>query len=663
MENKLTIEQFGATVKQKYPQYANFSDAEIGQKTLEKYPEYSDRIIKPNVTSFDPFAGTKNIINTAGENLASAIQGEGQYAGKGPIERGMAGAATLLHTPVQVASNLIPEQVKTGVANAKILPFGPSLGEIGSGTMKGVQGVFDAAAWLGDKIGNTEIASKMINSVPGVRDFILNNVEPALNIASSAGSIAGDILIEDQVSKLAQLGVSKAQDVVKKVTDKMAENVVDKIERARTVVGAAVSDEPAAIMQRVARLPKSQQIKFENMTGKSVGKYLTERNIFGDEEQIANSLGERFLKYKNMADTELAKLPGTFKPAPLKPMLNELNNYVTSTSAEGVPSPLTGVVSDLTTKYNAGGLTMADINIAKRLFERNVKMSYLKSGMINPDNVVKATNMDSALRAWQFKQAKTLGLKNLAEINAETQGAKFLLDEIGKANAGSAANNAITLTDWIVLSGGDPASITAFLIKKGFSAKAVQSYIAKFLNAGNTPMEFIKAETAPSQVMGLPAGTPGSPSFTTGGPTIKVAPVGANIEGVSKTPVAQSTPSTPISPQSTQILSPKSYGSNIANKEVNVKGATVYGQNFANPIDTPSELINGHFDKMKAFVADPTIGPNVNIKNMLTGLKSDIVQGLGTINATDLAKMIDKISIDKFKTLDAYYKAISKLLK
>lgn len=41
---KLTIEQFGQTIKQKYPAYASYSDAEVGQKMLEKYPQYQDKI-------------------------------------------------------------------------------------------------------------------------------------------------------------------------------------------------------------------------------------------------------------------------------------------------------------------------------------------------------------------------------------------------------------------------------------------------------------------------------------------------------------------------------------------------------------------------------------------------------------------------------------------
>lgn len=43
--DKLTIQEFGSTIKQKYPQYSALSDYEIGQKTLAKYPQYGEKVV------------------------------------------------------------------------------------------------------------------------------------------------------------------------------------------------------------------------------------------------------------------------------------------------------------------------------------------------------------------------------------------------------------------------------------------------------------------------------------------------------------------------------------------------------------------------------------------------------------------------------------------
>lgn len=54
MNDRLTVEQFGAQVKAKYPQYASYSDSEIGQKMLVKYPTYQAKIAQtPAVQTAD----------------------------------------------------------------------------------------------------------------------------------------------------------------------------------------------------------------------------------------------------------------------------------------------------------------------------------------------------------------------------------------------------------------------------------------------------------------------------------------------------------------------------------------------------------------------------------------------------------------------------------
>lgn len=43
-ESKLTLQEFGARVKSKYPAYANMDDIELGRRVLAKYPVYADNV-------------------------------------------------------------------------------------------------------------------------------------------------------------------------------------------------------------------------------------------------------------------------------------------------------------------------------------------------------------------------------------------------------------------------------------------------------------------------------------------------------------------------------------------------------------------------------------------------------------------------------------------
>jgi len=59
----MDLQQFGATVKQKYPQYNNYSDEEIGQKMLDKYPQYKSKVTMP---SSGPLTTISNVLRGVG---------------------------------------------------------------------------------------------------------------------------------------------------------------------------------------------------------------------------------------------------------------------------------------------------------------------------------------------------------------------------------------------------------------------------------------------------------------------------------------------------------------------------------------------------------------------------------------------------------------------
>jgi hypothetical protein len=278
-----------------------------------------------------------------------------------------------------------------------------------------------------------------------------------------AGDVAGDILTVGQ--KASQPLIKGGQEVVESVA------------------------KPENIMQRVARINAGDQTKFQKVSGESVGEFLTKRKIFGSSDKIATQLVEGFQKSKSKADDALSQLQGTFKPTPVKTILKELLEKEVKTSSPGALSPDLGRVRQLSSKFQRDGLDMSEINEVKRLYERNVKLDFLKQNL--PDSVKKANNLDNAIRSWQFKQAEKMGLKNLPQLNKETQAYKMLADALGKKLSASGGNNAITLTDWIVLSGGDPTAIAGFITKKAFSSESLQSRIAQQLSKNQPKLDVV----------------------------------------------------------------------------------------------------------------------------------------------------------------------------
>jgi len=273
-------------------------------------------------------------------------------------------------------------------------------------------------------------------------------------------------------------------------------------------IKGALTPEAPNIMNRVARLTPSDANKFKNLSGgKSHGEYLVETGNFGNPEQIIEKEAIKFTDSLNSVDRELEKLPGVHTSNELSMVLDDL---IAREQRIGVPGEDSAKLVDLYNKNKQGGISMADSNWVKRKYEREVKLGYQREN--NTEGIARATRLDDGLRKWQLETAKKLGLKNLDELNKQTQLSRFIVDKLGKQVSGKVGNEAINLTDWIILSGGDPTAIAAFLSKKLFLSKNAQSAFAELIS--KTP---IKGQVEPKigGSTGLPMKIPGVDYGTT----------------------------------------------------------------------------------------------------------------------------------------------------
>ena len=277
--------------------------------------------------------------------------------------------------------------------------------------------------------------------------------------------------------------------------------------------------DPEAIMNRVARLTPSDAREFKRLAGTSHGEYLRKTGNFGDPDKIIATEWDKFINSKNLVDDEMSKLPGLYKSPEVDNMLSELIEREAKIGIEGAD---TALVVDLAQKNKGNGLNMSEITDLKRLYERTAKMDYLKTN--NTDGIERATRIDKKLRKWRLDQAKILGFNNLAEMDKQTQLSRFIVDKLGKQLAGKTGNDAITITDWIMLSGGDPTAISGFLTKKFFSNKRNQAMFAKLLNKSDDGASMIKPDVGPSKIPMLPEGNPNLPQSQNFNPIIKGGP-------------------------------------------------------------------------------------------------------------------------------------------
>ena len=307
----------------------------------------------------------------------------------------------------------------------------------------------------------------------------------------------------------AETGIDAAKQTLKTLMDKAGngeiKNPLGDVKR--------FAPQSSEIMNRVARLTPSQANKFKDIAGKSHGQYLTDTGNFGTPDEIIKREAVKFTQSIKSVDDTLAKIEGQFKDGSVTDALKELAKKEKLTSSDNVLSPNKKRVDELLAKNEREGLTMTEINEVKRLFERNVKLSFNK--MLSPDSVTLATNIDNAMRKFQFDKASEFGFKNIGEMNKQTQISKNIIDSLGQQLVGKTGLNNLGMGDLILLSGGDPTAVGSFLTKKFFGAKSVQSKIAKIL-ADNPSLKEVTPDFTETPLKRLGAGEKGSPqgSFT-----------------------------------------------------------------------------------------------------------------------------------------------------
>lgn len=227
------------------------------------------------------------------------------------------------------------------------------------------------------------------------------------------------------------------------------------------------------LLQNTNRMTKWEQSKFYQRFNQNVGKWLNDRWLKSWEDIV-----NYFTNSKNKVDEALWAIKWEFTSKELTNVLDDVVDFTIETK-----SPQASRMIALAEKNAKWWLTMSEINEVKRFFEAHNKFNYLTKW--TAVQAEKATNMDTALREWQFKIAEENWFSNLAELNKETAAAKEVLNGVKKWEAWVAWNNPISLTDVIVAfwwGGLSAESMAMYLLKKEWETPAVRSKIVDMLN-------------------------------------------------------------------------------------------------------------------------------------------------------------------------------------
>lgn len=226
------------------------------------------------------------------------------------------------------------------------------------------------------------------------------------------------------------------------------------------------------LLQNMNRMTKWEQSKFVQRFWQNMGKRMNDRGL-----KTAEDLVEYFTRSKTKVDNALSAIQWRFTSKQLNDVLDDAVDFAVETK-----NPQSSRIVELWEKNAEWGLTMSEINEVKRFFESHNKFNYLTKGTAKQAEL--ATNMDSALREWQYSIAEKNWFSNLAELNKETAAAKEILNGVKKREAWVVGNNPISLSDLVVAAGGgiSPESLASMFVKKWLETPAAKSKIVDMLN-------------------------------------------------------------------------------------------------------------------------------------------------------------------------------------
>ncbi len=348
-----------------------------------------------------------------------------------------------------------------------------------------------------DTLASTKPVQNYANMIPegGLTENLMQS-------QADAGSIAGLMLGSKGATTATEGGMNAIKNTASKV----------KLPEIPATDGLA-----ASLQSRATRLTPSVRNEFKAMTGKTPEEFQIEYGATGTPDQVVSKLYEQFTTSRQAVDAALQTAkPVRYQVPAFKDALDALRLKVEKTSTEGAPNPISEEVANLSKIYDSTGLTVAQENSIKRLYEMNVKLDYLKENV--PDNVTLAKNIDSQLRNTVEKHADQLGIKGVKEQNKITQATRYLMDEIGKASNGRAANNILGLTDTILAAQipATPEALALFLGKKALSSETVLGGAAKVLSPKPKPTKVIKSTKPNYPVKDLGTSNPTKPRQTKG---------------------------------------------------------------------------------------------------------------------------------------------------
>lgn len=209
MPDQMTVQQFGATIKQKYPAYASRSDDEVGKAMLAKYPQYASRVKIPSTDSRNAFQRGVDELQNYIEHPEQRGEGQPNVAnrfGGGIVQGGLRPFAHPIETVKSMAGYFAPPHSVAGIFAGPALPLVRQVRDVAKGM------IADPARTTGQLIGGVALGELTGDIFGGVKDLATSALpETAGKFARSAAG-AGPKTVKELVKQTKAINEKGASD-------------------------------------------------------------------------------------------------------------------------------------------------------------------------------------------------------------------------------------------------------------------------------------------------------------------------------------------------------------------------------------------------------------------------------------------------------------------
>jgi len=305
----MTIDEFGRTIKTKYPQYNDLSDADLGQKMLAKYPQYSDMIDTPVEQKKPSTLGS--VWNTA-KNISTKIQDTQKNlaigAGKGVVST-LKGIATLGEKgikavlPQKAEEVLFPSSVYGGktVAETQIPENVTKPSNVAQAIGKGVEQIGEFLIPVGGEVRALNALKSLIPKAGKALQLGAKAIGSGLEFAGKTAAQTGGDKLQTGVSS----GIGLVSPVLGKAVGSLKKGATEVLpERLNSIIFKTAEDDLRAAYKTIANGEELNP---------TLAKEALERGIKGNSENMAVYSFKKLEELENKVQESVKGIIGNVK--------------------------------------------------------------------------------------------------------------------------------------------------------------------------------------------------------------------------------------------------------------------------------------------------------------------------------------------------------------